>query len=133
MPTYFAHGSPTTVLSEDDLRRALVEAYRAIGPRRKVLAVPPDFTRFNSRAGAITRMTYDHFGPALTDILPALGTHVPMPSHQIRKMYAGVPEDLFRVHDWRNEVVTVGTLEPAFVRQVSDGIYENPGRPSSTS
>ena len=88
--------------------------------------MPPDFTRFNSRAGAITRMTYDHFGPALTDILPALGTHVPMPSHQIRKMYAGVPEDLFRVHDWRNEVVTVGTLEPAFVRQVSDGIYEKP-------
>ena len=126
MPTYFAQGSPTTVITEDDLRRALVEAYRAIGPRRKVLAVPPDFTRFNSRAGAIARMTYDHFGPALTDVLPALGTHVPMTSQQIRKMYAGVPEDLFRVHDWRNDVVTMGTLEPEFVRHVSSGICEKP-------
>ena len=126
MPTYFAHGSPTTVLTEDDMRKALTEAYRAMGPRRKVLAVPPDFTRFNSRAGILTRMTYDHFGDALTDILPALGTHVPMPSHQIRKMYAGVPESLFRVHDWRNEVVTVGHLEPEFVRAASEGIYDKP-------
>ena len=126
MPTYFAHGSPTTVLSEDDLRRALTEAFRAMGPRHKVLAVPPDFTRFNSRAGILTKITYDHFGSALTDILPALGTHVPMPSHQIQKMYAGIPESLFRVHDWRNEVITVGTLEPEFVRQASEGIYDQP-------
>ena len=126
MPTYFAHGSPTTVLSEDDLRRALTEAFKAIGPRKKVLAVPPDFTRFNSRSGILTKITYDHFGNALTDILPALGTHVPMPSWQIQKMYAGVPESLFRVHDWRNEVVTVGTLEPEFVSKVSDGIYAKP-------
>lgn len=126
MTTYTAIGSPTTVISDADLARHVQEAYRAIGTRKRVLAVPPDFTRFNSRAGLITRATYDHFGAALTDVLPALGTHVPMPSHQIQKMYAGVPESLFRIHDWRNEVVTVGELEPAFVRQASEGVYDKP-------
>jgi nickel-dependent lactate racemase len=126
MPTYFAHGSPTTVMSDDDLRRALVEVFTGLGPRRKVLAVPPDFTRFNSRAGILTRYTYDHYRAALTDVLPALGTHVPMPDHQIEKMYAGVPRSLFRDHDWRNDVATVGTLPSDFVRQATDGIYDKP-------
>ncbi len=130
MTTYVAHGSPTTVLSEDDLRRALGEAYRAIerdlGPRRRVLAVPPDFTRFNSRAGILTRFTHEHFGPALSDVLPALGTHVPMPAAQIARMYAGVPPDLFRVHDWRHDVITVGTLEADFVRRATEGVYDKP-------
>ena len=126
MPTYIAHGSPTTVISDRDLKHLLIEAYKAIGPRSRVLAVPPDFTRFNSRSGILTRFTYEHFGSALTDILPALGTHVPMPSAQIQKMYAGVPESLFRVHDWRNEVVTVGELDAAFVRQATDGVYDKP-------
>lgn len=126
MPTYIAHGSPTTVISDDDLRRLLLEAYAAIGPRTRVLAVPPDFTRFNSRSGILTRFTYDHYGATLTDILPALGTHVPMPSAQIKKMYAGVPESLFRVHDWRHDVVTVGELDSAFVHQATDGVYDRP-------
>ena len=126
MPTYIAHGSPTTVISDGDLQRLLIEAYTAIGSRSRVLAVPPDFTRFNSRSGILTRFTYEHFGAALTDILPALGTHVPMTSAQIQKMYTGVPESLFRVHDWRNDVVTVGELDAAFVRQATDGVYDKP-------
>ena len=126
MTTYFAHGSPTTVISDDDLRRALHEVYARLGAKRKVLAVPPDFTRFNSRAGIITQATYEHYQGALSDILPALGTHVPMPAWQIDKMYAGVPHDLFRVHDWRHDVVTVGTLPAAYVKQATGGIYDKP-------
>ncbi|MBA3686189.1 MAG: D-mannonate epimerase [Planctomycetes bacterium] len=124
--TFFAHGSPTTVLSDDDLRRALTEAFARIGTKRKVLAVPPDYTRLNSRAGILTRYTYEHYRSALTDVLPALGTHVPMPDAQIAKMYAGVPRELFRVHDWRNDVVTVGTLPAEFVRTATEGVYDKP-------
>ena len=58
MPTFFAHGSPTTVISDDDLRAALIGVYQKLGAKKKVLAVPPDFTRFNSRAGIITQYTY---------------------------------------------------------------------------
>ena len=77
MPTYFAHGSPTTVISDDDLRAALISVYQKLGTKKKVLVVPPDFTRFNSRAGILTQYTYQHYKEALVDVLPALGTHVP--------------------------------------------------------
>jgi len=126
MPTYFANGSPTTVLSDDDLRQALTAVFTSLGPKRKVLAVPPDFTRFNSRAGILTQYTYQHYREALVDVLPALGTHVPMPDHQIEKMYGGVPRSLFRDHDWRNDVVTVGTLPSSFVKDATQGIYDKP-------
>ncbi|MBA2480800.1 MAG: DUF2088 domain-containing protein [Planctomycetes bacterium] len=126
MTTYFAKGSPTTVLTDADLRAAMTATFEKLGKRRKVLAIPPDFTRFNSRAGILTRITYDHFGTALTDVLPALGTHAPMPDWQIAKMYAGVPKDLFRIHDWRNDVVTIGSLPAEFVSRATDGVWDKP-------
>ncbi len=126
MTTYVAEGSPTTVLSDADVRRLLVGVFAKLGPKKKVLAVPPDFTRFNSRAGILTQYTYQHYREALVDVLPALGTHVPMPDAQIEKMYTGVPRSLFRDHDWRNDVVTVGTLPSSFVKDATQGIYDKP-------
>ena len=63
LPTWFAQGSPTTDLTAEDLRAALVSVFERLEPRRKVLALPPDFTRANSMAGPLTCMTYDYFGP----------------------------------------------------------------------
>ncbi len=126
MPTLCSLGSPITVISDAQLVAEVQNAYRQLGARRRVLAVPPDFTRLNSRAGLITRATHDHFRDALTDILPALGTHVPMPAWQIDRMYPGIPHDRFRIHDWRNDVITVGTLEAEFVSHATDGIYDRP-------
>ena len=126
MTTYYANGSPTTVLTDDDLRAAITEVYKRLGQKQRVLVVPPDFTRFNSRAGILTQYTYQHYREALVDVLPALGTHVPMPDWQIEKMYTGVPRALFRDHDWRNEVLTVGTLPSEFVKTATQGIYDKP-------
>jgi nickel-dependent lactate racemase len=126
MPTWCALGLPTTVISDDELRAALADVFRQLGERRKVLAVPPDQTRSASRAGLITRAVADHYGPALTDVLPALGTHAPMTAAEIAAMYPGVPAKLFRVHDWRRDVVTVGTLPAEFVKEVSGGAWDRP-------
>ena len=126
MTTYYANGSPTTVLTDDDLRAAITEVYKRLGQKQRVLVVPPDFTRFNSRAGILTQYTYQHYREALFDVLTALGTHVPMPDWQIEKMYTGVPRALFRDHDWRNEVLTVGTLPSEFVKTATQGIYDKP-------
>jgi nickel-dependent lactate racemase len=41
-------------------------------------------------------------------------------------MYTGVPRTLFRDHDWRNEVLTVGTLPSEFVKTATQGIYDKP-------
>jgi nickel-dependent lactate racemase len=123
---YFERGSPTEKLSLDDLRAGLNAALDKIGPRKHVLAIPPDFTRFHSQAGMLTRLAYDYLGQSLTDILPALGTHSPMTSEQIHEMFPGVPESLFRVHNWRTGITTVGTVPAEFVKEVSEGAVDFP-------
>ena len=123
---YFERGSTDDRLSPDDLRQGLFTALERLGPRKKVLVVPPDFTRFHSQAGALTRLAHDFYGPALTDILPALGTHSPMTAGQLNEMFPGVPHDLFRVHNWRTGITTVGEVPADFVKQVSDGAVDFP-------
>ena len=91
MTVYFAAGSPDTELTETHLKAALEEDYSTLEERQRVLIVPPDYTRYHSRAGVLTRMTCDYFGTAVQDILPALGTHKPMTDAQLEDMYAGVP------------------------------------------
>lgn len=124
MPLYFSSGSPTAELTADDLRQGLQTAFAALGPRRKVLAIPPDFTRFHSHAGLLTELAWEHFGSALTDVLPALGTHKPMTDAEIAHMFGGTPRELFRVHDWRHDVVTLGEVPGEFMREVSEGQLE---------
>ena len=57
-----------------------------LGRRKRVLALPPDFTRFHSKAGEFTEYAWNYYGEALTDVLPALGTHKPMTDEEIRRM-----------------------------------------------
>ena len=118
---YYSRGSKTDAITPDEVRAALKQVFDAMGPRRRVLAIPPDFTRFNSYAGPITEMVYDYFGAALTDIMPALGTHTAMTDEQIKTMFGHTPKELFRVHDWRNDVVTVGRVPASYIEEVSEG------------
>ena len=118
---YYARGSRQGSITPEEAREALCGVFRALGPKKRVLAIPPDFTRFNSYAGPLTEMAYDFYGDALTDVMPALGTHSPMTDGQISAMFGRVPRDRFRVHDWRNDVVTVGEVPAEYVREVSEG------------
>ncbi len=126
MSLLVAVGSPTTVISDQRLAELVHAALAQVGPRKKVIAVPPDITRLNSRAGIVTGAVAAHYGDVLTDVLPALGTHVPMTDAQIARMYPDVPRQLFRAHDWRRDVVTVGELPAAFVRETTQGLWERP-------
>lgn len=123
---YYSIGSEETVLSLEDLQKGLYEALDKLGARKKVLVVPPDFTRAHSRAGELTSMAYEYYGNKVKDILPALGTHVAMTEDEITTMFKGVPHDLFRVHDWRNGTVDVGTVPAEFVKKTSDGAVDFP-------
>jgi nickel-dependent lactate racemase len=122
----FKRGSERDVISSNELKKAVFQALKKLGPRKKVLAIPPDFTRFHSHAGELTRYAWQYYGKALTDILPALGTHTAMTSEQIRAMFGNVPQKLFRVHDWRKGVVTLGTVPASFLRKVSGGAVNYP-------
>ncbi|MFO7922520.1 MAG: lactate racemase domain-containing protein [Bacteroidales bacterium] len=118
---YFASGSENDALSAHDLQDGLTEALDRLGSRKKVLALPPDFTRYHSRAGELTSFAFKYYQSALTDILPALGTHSPMTEKEIERMFPGVPQSLFRVHKWRTDIVTLGEVPATFVNEVSEG------------
>jgi nickel-dependent lactate racemase len=117
---YYQRGSATDSLTRRDLQEGLKIAFGQLGEKEKVLALPPDFTRFHSFAGELTQLSYEYYGDKLTDVLPALGTHTGMTDGQIEKMFAGVPKELFSVHDWRNDVVTLGEVPAEFVKEVSE-------------
>ena len=111
-------------LTDDEKAQLLKEALEKIGkPLKKVLIIPPDFTRFNSNAGPLTAMLYDMLSPtAQVDIIPALGTHFPMTEREIRIMFGEkIPLDRFKVHDWRNDVVTLGEVPSEKIKEWSDG------------
>jgi nickel-dependent lactate racemase len=121
MSLFFAAGSPTTEMSPAEIRAGLNEALTKLGPKKKVLAVPPDFTRFHSKAGELTDLAYEFYGDRLTDVLPALGTHKPMSETELATMYPKTPKDRIRVHDWRNDIVTLGEVPGEFMLEVSEG------------
>jgi nickel-dependent lactate racemase len=121
---YYENGSKDTSLSTEDLKKGLFEALDNMGEKKKVLAVPPDYTRLPSRSGELTEFAWQYFGDKLTDILPALGTHTPMTDVQISHMFGKTPRNLFRDHDWRNDVITLGTVPAEFVKEVSGGAVD---------
>ncbi|MGH9599707.1 MAG: D-mannonate epimerase [Terracidiphilus sp.] len=121
MSLYCSTGSVTTDLSHEQLKQLLSESLAKLGERKKVLAVPPDQSREHSRAGELTRYAWEYYGDKLKAVLPAIGTHTPMRPDQIAHMFAGVPQELFRVHNWRTDIETLGELPPEFIHEQSEG------------
>ena len=108
-------------MSLAEVRSNLFAALEKLGPRKKVLAVPPDFTRMHSQSGTLTEMAWQFYGDRLADVLPALGTHKAMSDVEISTMFGATPRSLFRVHDWRKDVVTLGEVPGSFMYEVSEG------------
>ncbi len=129
MSLLFAVGSPEMELSTEDIRTGLLEALTKLDAgqkRMRVLAVPPDFTRMHSMSGLLTEMAWEFYGDRLVDVLPALGTHKPMSDVEIAVMYGATPRGLFRRHDWRNDIVTLGEVPSELMLEVSEGKLDYP-------
>jgi len=121
MSLYCATGTIETDLSPRQLNDLLAESLARLGERNRVVAVPPDQSRVHSRAGELTRFAWEHYGDRLKAILPALGTHTAMQPGQIAHMFGNVPQNLFRVHNWRTDVETLGEVPAEFIREQSEG------------
>jgi nickel-dependent lactate racemase len=126
MSLYCSVGSPDTDISPEQLKQLLHETLAKLGPRNTVLAVPPDQSREHSQAGPLTRYTYEYYGDRLRAVLPAIGTHTPMREDQLMHMFAGVPLDLFRVHNWRTDIETLGEVPASFIHEISEGKLDYP-------
>jgi nickel-dependent lactate racemase len=118
---YFEWGDKNGILTEEDLKQYVFSTFDKLGAKKRVLAIPPDFTRYHSFAGPITELAWEYYKDSLKDILPALGTHSPMTSTQIRTMFGKTPENRFRRHNWRHDLVTLGEVPSTFVKKVSEG------------
>ena len=121
MSLYCDIGSVGSDLSAQQLHDALWECLAKLGERKSVLAVPPDYSRVHSRAGELTRYVWEYYGDKLQAVLPALGTHAAMRPDHIATMFGPIPKELFRVHNWRTDVETLGHVPAEFVREQSEG------------
>jgi nickel-dependent lactate racemase len=124
MSLYCRQGGPEAELSAESLRNALFQALDQLGPRRRVLAVPPDGSRFHSRAGELTQYAHAYYGDHLGCVLPALGTHTAMTPAALTRMFGTIPQSLFAVHNWRTDVVTLGELPASFIAEQSGGLLD---------
>src|SRR5579862_130797 len=121
MSLYCATGSADADFSPKQLGELLSQSLEKLGKRERVLAIPPDMTRFHSQAGMLTHAAWKHYRGALKPVLPALGTHTPMQPSQIEHMFGKMPQELFRVHNWRTDVETLGEIPAEFIREQSEG------------
>ena len=106
------------------LKQALDDTGTGQGSR--VLLIPPDITRYHSRAGFFTDIAYRELagrGIAVT-VLPALGTHVALSDAETERMFPGTPKEVFRAHDWRNDVVELGRIEKEWIQQTSQNAVD---------
>ncbi len=114
-------------LSKEEIKAALLESLKG-RTLKKVLILPPDFTRFHSNAGYITNVYY-HTLTELgveVDILPALGTHVAMTKEQWEAMFGDVPFERMLVHRWRSDVVKLGEIPASFLSEITEGLWNEP-------
>lgn len=113
-------------ITDTQLERFLDDAYALFSSKKdvkKILIIPPDFTRYYSMSGKITSMLYKKLKDECTiDILPALGTHMPMTDKELDDMFEGIPHDRFFIHDWKKDVIKIGEVPKEYVYDVSEGL-----------
>ncbi len=118
---YYSSGNENLEINSEELKIAVFSTLDKLGVRKKVLVIPPDYTRYHSRAGEITSLIYEYYGKNLHAVLPALGTHFPMTGEEIMHMFPGIPLNLFRHHDWRNNITTLGRVPSEYITEISEG------------
>jgi len=114
-------------LTVDEIRQALITSLEG----RKldnVLIIPPDFTRFHSRAGLISNIYYHLLTDmgCSVDLLPALGTHVPMTEEEVSEMYGDIPFDRFIPHNWREDVMKIGEVPADYIEEITENLWHDP-------
>jgi carbohydrate kinase (thermoresistant glucokinase family) len=121
-------GSATARISDVESETRVVELLNQLGELKRVLLLPPDYTRYHSGAGLLTSLLYKHLRArgAHVEVLPATGTHVPMSPKELDHMFPGVPHEAFRVHDFQHDLVELGEVPASFVREVSGGLVDYP-------
>ena len=113
-------------LSQEEIRAALLKSLEGRNLHH-VLIIPPDFTRFHSNAGFITNVYYHALTAmgAEVDLLPALGTHVPVTKAEAEAMFGDIPYEKFIPHNWRSDVMKIGEVPASYLEEITEGLWHD--------
>ena len=114
-------------LTKEQITEALLDSLQE-RQLKKVLILPPDFTRYHSNAGFITNVYYNvltEMGVEV-DVMPALGTHVPVSREQWGRMFGDIPYEKMLIHDWRHDVMKLGEVPADYVTEITEGLWKDP-------
>lgn len=82
-------------ISGEQLEKMLNDLLVQYPDAKKVLIIPPDYTRCYSYAGEITQLLYKKLSPsAQIDVMPALGTHMAMNEDEMQKFFGDVVQGI---------------------------------------
>ena len=123
----FTYAKNEQGLTAEEIRAALLKSLEG-RTVKKALLIPPDFTRFHSNAGFITNVYYHTLTErgAEVDILPALGTHVPVTEKEAAAMFGDIPFEKFIPHDWRNDVIRLGEVPAEYLEEITENLWHDP-------
>ena len=127
-------GSTDRMLTEDEARGIFAQGLAALEPKgKRLLFIIPDGTRSAPLPLCFRAITDATLGlAAKVDFLVALGTHLPMSEEALRR-HVGITQEeregryaqvgLYN-HDWKGDLLTIGTLTREDTRDLSDGMIE---------
>ena len=121
---HFVYAAAEQGLSREEIREALLQSLEG-RTLHHALIIPPDFTRFHSNAGYITNVYYHALCEkgCEVDILPALGTHVPVTQEEAAIMFGDIPYEKFIPHNWRSDVTRLGEVPAGFLEEITEGLW----------
>ena len=121
---HFFYAASEQGLSREEIREALLQSLEG-RTLRHALIIPPDFTRFHSNAGYITNVYYHALCEkgCEVDILPTLGTHVPVTREEAAVMFGDIPYEKFIPHNWRSDVMRLGEVPAEFLEEITEGLW----------
>lgn len=128
MKEYIVKSENPKGISDEELKAVLKQSLEGHNRElKKVLLLPPDFTRLYSGAGKIVEYYYNMLKDSCqVDIMPAVGTHEAMSKEEVRAFFGNeVPFESVIEHKWRTDVVKVGEIPKEFVTEVSEGLVNN--------
>jgi len=122
----FVYAKSELGLSGEEIREALLSSLEDRSLKH-VLIIPPDFTRFHSNAGYITNVYYHALEEkgCEVDILPALGTHVPVTREEAAVMFGDIPFEKFIPHNWRTDVMKLGEVPASYLEEITEGLWHD--------
>ena len=124
MPWFYEESEEISVQKKEELMEHLLEEAKKKITKdfKRVLLLPPDFTRYHSGSGELTEMLYKLLPKKCNiDVIPTLGQHQANTNEENRRMFGSIPLERFYKHDWRKGCKILGEISADYVKKVSHG------------